>query len=306
MRTSIYLFVFLLPLYAVSQNSINLEKKMWQRVQSCYSLFEDFNEDGVPEYNKTNDVKNGYLKVFGDWPTCGCSCNSTVGAFKDINGSYTLLQKEEFLCEWKKEISSNKKLDEILPENFDLHAFSNKKIQSYSEYAIFFLDVEIPRFGTDTKFTLKLIPFGIFKKQQNSIIAYEYSQSNPEKDGWHSQAELISSIKYMVSKMVDQNTIPFLLNKEYNNINITDKNYIEQNVIGNDSWGGFESFDELTKKLIQLKNAYDIYCQLDYMSIMMQWNKEIGRFEIKYKSDEPKNLSFKKFLLENKFWGPMC
>jgi len=270
-------------------------------------LFEDVNEDGVPEYNKIDDVKNGYLKVFGDWPTCGCSCNSTVGAYKDVKGSYTLLQKEEFLCEWKKEISSNKELNKILPENFGIHLFSNKEeIHSNSEYAIFFLDIDIPRTGTETKFTLRLIPFGILKKQSNSIITYGYSQENPEKDGWNSQVELISEIKYMVTKMVDQNTISFLLKKEYDSINIDDKKHIEQKIIGQDSWGYFKSFDELAEKLIILKNAYDVYAQLDFMSVLMRWDKEKGRFQIKSKSDKPKNMSFKEFLLENVFWEPIC
>ncbi len=306
MKAITYLLVFLLTIVVKGQNSEDLDKLLWKRVQNCYSLFEDENEDGVPDYNEIDDSKNGYLRVWGSYPTCGCECNSIVGAYKNSHGDYMLLQKEEFFCDWNKSISSNKDMDEILPENFDINVFSESKSIENSKYAVFFLDVEIPRIGTDTKFTLKLIPFGILKEEEGSAITKSYSQYNLEKEGQSIAPRLIHEIKSMVTKMTNQKTLSYLLKKEYDSININDKRYIKHKILGGDSSGSFESFDDLTEQLNILKNAYDIYSRLDYMSVLMQWNKGKGRFEIKSMCDKPKNLSFKEFILANEYWTPIC
>ena len=301
MRNTILLqLLFVLPHIVVCQNKANLEKQLWERVQNCYSLFEP-NEDGILEYNKIDDSKNGYLRVWGSFPTCGCTCSSTIGAYKDTNGIYTFLQKEEFLCEYRKSISSNKDLGKILPENFGIHTFLKEELNISSDYAVFFLDVEIPRFGTDTKFTLRLIPFGILQEQKNSVISYSYSQENE-----NTSAQYIKEIEYMANKIIDDSTLTYLLKKNYESIHIDDRKFIENALVGQDSMGYFDSFDELSEKLNILKNAYDIYSQLDFMSVLMQWDKEKARFEIKSKSDEPKTMTFKEFLLENVYWTPIC
>ncbi|MBW8243499.1 hypothetical protein K1F50_11855 [Muricauda oceani] len=299
-NTILLLLLFVLPHIVVCQNKTNLEKQLWQRVQNCYSLFEP-NEDGILEYNKIDDSKNGYLRVWGSFPTCGCTCSSTIGAYKDTNGIYTFLQKEEFLCEYRKSISSNKDLGKILPENFGIHTFLKEELNISSDYAVFFLDVEIPRFGTDTKFTLQLIPFGILQEQKDSVISYSYSQENE-----NTPVQYIKEIEYMANKIIDDSTLTYLLKKNYESIHIDDRKFIENALVGQDSMGYFDSFDELSEKLNILKNAYDIYSQLECMSVLMQWNKEKARFEIKSKSDEPKTMTFKEFLLENVYWTPIC
>ncbi|WP_108245137.1 hypothetical protein [Muricauda brasiliensis] len=300
MRATILLLIIILPYIGIGQNKTSLEKTLWERVQSCYSLFEP-NEDGILEYNKIDDSKNGYLKVWGRFPTCGCKCISTVGAYKDIDGNYTLLQKEEFLCEDKNSISSNKDLDKILPENFGIHTFSKKELNINSKYVVFFLDVEIPRFGTDTKVALRFIPFGIFQELNGSVISYDYSQEYE-----NTSVHYIKEIEYMARTIIDDNTLTHLLKKDYESIHVVDRKFIETKIIGPDSWENFESFDELSEKLSILKNAYDIYSQLDFMSILMQWNKEKARFEVKSKSDGPKTMTFKEFILEHEFWIPIC
>ena len=110
----------------------------------------------------------------------------------------------------------------------------------------------------------------------------------------------------MANKIIDDSTLTYLLKKNYESIHIDDRKFIENALVGQDSMGYFDSFDELSEKLNILKNAYDIYSQLDFMSVLMQWDKEKARFEIKSKSDEPKTMTFKEFLLENVYWTPIC
>lgn len=299
-NTTFLLLLFVLPYIVVCQNKANLEKQLWERVQNCYSLFEP-NENGILEYNKIDDSKNGYLGVWGSFPTCGCTCSSTIGAYKDNNGIYTFLQKEEFLCEYRKSISSNKDLDKILPENFGIHTFFEEELNINSKYAVFFLDVEIPRIGTDTKFALRFIPFGTFQELNGSVISYDYSQEYE-----NTSVHYIKKIEYMARTIIDDNTLTHLLKKDYENIHMVDRKFIETKVIVPGSWENFESFEELSEKLSILKNAYDIYSQLDFMTILMQWNKEKARFEVKSKIDGPKTITFKEFILEHEFWEPIC
>ncbi|WP_318312052.1 hypothetical protein [Flagellimonas crocea] len=300
MRSIVSFLIFTVSFVSFSQKPHNLEKILWERVQNCHSLFEP-DEDGILEYNKIDDSNNGYLSVWGSYPTCGCTCSSTVGAYKDINGNYTLLQKEEFLCEYEKSISSNKDLDKILPKDFGIHTFSEKELNINSKYAVFFLDVDIPRVGTDTKFTLRLIPFGILQEQKDSVISYSYLQESE-----NSSVHYLKEIEYMANEIIDDSTLTYLLKKEYESIHMVDRKFIEKRVIGPDSWNYFESFDELSEKLNILKNAYDIYSQLEFMSVMMQWNREKAQFEVKSKSDGPKTMTFKEFILDNEFWIPIC
>ncbi|MCR9265690.1 MAG: hypothetical protein NXH86_16155 [Flavobacteriaceae bacterium] len=306
MKTVTYLLINILPLIFFAQKNDNLNQMLWQRVQNCSSLLQNIDENDIPEYNKIDDTRNGYLKVFGEYPACGCTCSSTVGAYKDINGNYTLLQKEEFSCKWEKSISSNKSLYEVLPENFNINIFSTNKAIPESDHAVFFLDIDIPRIGTDTKLTLDLIPFGILKEQKNALITFNYSQNGSGEDSQNTITDSFYKLKLLANNIVNKSTLTFLLKKEYDHINKDDKKYIEQNIIASDSWGHFKSFDELSEKLRIIKNAYDIYSQLDFMSVLMRWNKEKGRFEIKSKNDRPKKVSFINFILENVFWGPVC
>lgn len=110
----------------------------------------------------------------------------------------------------------------------------------------------------------------------------------------------------MARTIIDDNTLTHLLKKDYESIHVVDRKFIETKIIGPDSWENFESFDELSEKLSILKNAYDIYSQLDFMSILMQWNKEKARFQVKSKSDGSKTMTFKEFILEHEFWIPIC
>ena len=305
MRFLIGSLIFLSGTWVFPQNK-TLSEQLWERVENCHTLLHDLAVDGDIDFNKIDDSNNGYLKIWGSYPTCGCTCSSTVGAYRDSKGSYTFLQKEESSCDWRKSISSNKDLAEILPDDFDISVFSKNPVSKKCTYAAFFLDVEIPRIGTDTKFTLNLIPFGILKPEENSWITFNYSEHNPEEEENSIAPQFIQDVQRMAIKITDDATLIHLLNKDYDSINPNDKKYIEQNVLGKDSSGQIKSLDELTEKLLLLKNAYDVYSELDFMSVMMKWNKEKGRFGIKSKSNRPKTVSFKEFILESEFWVPVC
>ncbi len=139
----------------------SLKEELWREVWSCNSNFEDM--DALDMRNVIDDTRNGYLRVWGEYPTCGCACNSTVGAYKDHDGFYTFLKEYTESCASMTHISSNRLLSEVLPEGFGMQTFipSADKLPQ-TDIALFTLNVTIPRKGTDTNVALELLPLGMF------------------------------------------------------------------------------------------------------------------------------------------------
>jgi len=298
MKHFFYIILILIPIFGYGQTTSSLSKMLWSRVENCHSMFEDMNDDGKPDFEKIDDSKNGYLKISGGWPTCGCSCSSTVGAFKNQKGEYVLLQSDEVLCSWEKNNSSNKVLKDILPVNFGIKSFISQQIIDKVNKSIFYLDIEIPRVGTDTKVKIELIPFGL-KAEGNEIICYEYRENEQ-----NSNCKSLYRLKDIANDIKDNNTIELLLSGDFDKISQTDNNVINK-AIGND-FSRFESKEEIQLYLIELKQIYDIYLMLESMELILGWNRQESRFFIKEKGDKPEKVTFKGFLSRNNYWSPMC
>ncbi len=300
---NIYSLLVLLLIFTPSFSQ-SLSERLWDRVDRCHSNFEDMDDDGELDFDKIDDSKNGYLMVSGGWPTCGCSCSSTVGAFKNSPGEYVFVQKETYLCSWEKKISSNRPLDEILPADFGITTFGVNKKYAATEYASFFLDVEIPQYGTETVVNLQLIPLGILVESKNPIV-YAYSESKPDEEGGASQAVFLNKIKELVSDLKSDKTLQLLLEKDFEQITEEDRKRIDK-IVGTGNWDDFESIDELSDRLKLLKRTYDIWNSLEYRSLILGWDKAESRFYIKKKVGSSGKMSFKQFLIESEYWLPMC
>jgi len=94
MKIQTIILTLLFPALSFGQKSTSLSEQLWSRVKFCYDMFEDNDEDGKPDFKKIDDSKNGYLKIFGVTPPCGCACNATVGAYKQKDGKYSFLQSD--------------------------------------------------------------------------------------------------------------------------------------------------------------------------------------------------------------------
>ncbi len=296
-----YLYLFftvLVPTLGIGQTTNSLSEMLWNRVNNCYSKFEDYDDDGIPEYNKIDDSKNGYLKIWGGWPTCGCSCSSTIGAYKNSDGQYILLQSDNFSCSWERKVSSNRELVDVLPINFGLNNFFSGQITEKIESPIFFIDFEIPRIGTDTKVKIELVPFGL-KPDGDNLLCYEYI----EYQGY-SNCKSLYSIKEIAEEIQDIKTLDYLLAGDFNKISRFDNNLILKAIGTDDS--RFKSIEEIQKYLKQIKSIYNIYSKLETIELTLGWNRIESRFYIKETGTKPENISFRDFLIKNKYWSWMC
>lgn len=296
-RIIIFLFVFI-PVIGIGQTTKTLSEILWSRVKTCYSMFEDMNDDGIPDFDKIDDSENGYLKISGSWPACGCSCSSTVGAFKNNEGNYVILQLDIFTCSWEKRISSNKELNTIMPNGFGINCFITGQITERITHPIFFMYFEIPRFGTDTKVRLELVPFGL-KPDGNNLYCYEYK----EKEGYKN-CKSVYGIKNIAEGVTDLKTIDYLLTGDFDKICKADKNVIQKYIGSDDS--RFKSIKEIQEYLKYLKIVYNIYQKLEYTELILGWDRQNSRFFIKEKRGKPEKLTFIEFLIKSEYWSPAC
>lgn len=295
MKNIFFILVVIIPLIGFGQKQETLSDILWSRVNNCYSMFDDMNDDGIPDFNKIDDSKNGYLKISGGWPTCGCSCSSTIGAYKNSEGEFIFLQSDMVLCNWERRISSNKDLKNIFPENFGINNFTSQQTDWKNDYSIFYLDVEIPRIGTDTKVKLELIPFGLFPQGENPICI-EYKQEKTNKS--------LHGIRNVAKKMSDENTLNYLLNGSFEKISSADNQLISKEIGTDDS--RFKSIEEIQEYLLLLKSVYDLSCRLKTNELLLGWNRNESRFFIKGEGDKLPQKSFIEFLIDNKYWSWMC
>ncbi len=272
----------------------SLKKALWHEAQNCNTNFED--TDAKENRHLIDDSKNGYLKVWGDFPPCGCNCNVTVGAYKDQYGFYTFLKQETENCDYTTDISSNRLLSEVLPQDFGMHSFMSDATQlPPTDIALFTLNVAIPQKGTETKVSLKILAHGLLYTSNTPLVYYSA----------HNEKTKMLEVIQQLAK--DENNTE-LLNKLWHQ-NIVDLSSEEQAVITklrkNASYGEI-SVEDVQKDIDTIKLAYTYYSQIEYDSVLLGWNKQKARFFIKERYKAKQKMSFAAFLQQIEYWLPNC
>lgn len=292
-----YAFLLLVLFYIQDthgQAPDDLKKRMWQKANTCYAALEDLDGDGATDYDFfTEDISNGYLTISGWWPTCGCGCFTTVGAYKNRNGEYTLLEQEYWKCSWIRRLSSDRDLLDVLPEGFGIDAFiPDLKTDDNIRYARFYIEAQIPQVGTDTELILKTIPFGIYIENKD-LLVYSISELHSENDTTNKSG--VNYLNEILNLDIDYNLIP--------DGKLSD---IDEIIANNISKVSGKSEDELRIHLTALKQVYNIYSQIEHKTIILGWDKKKGRFYIKEKGKRPQKISFPEFLRNSEFWSGIC
>ncbi|WBU89786.1 hypothetical protein [Cellulophaga omnivescoria] len=277
-----------------AQEHKELKNLLWENVESCFSNFKNLNKKDKNNLEIIEDTKNGYLEVCGTYPTCGCYCSAVVAVFKDANKNYTLLKTNENVCSWTKNVSSDKEMEQILPNNFGFSTFSSSQIIPFLKHPAYYLNFKIPIKGTDIKVTPELIPLGL-NVNKNSAWVYGYSQNN-------ATPKSISNLKKIVSSISNSKTIDYLISGNIDSIAKQDLKIINTSITDND----FSSSKELAGIFEELKNIYQAYVNIQHNYIILGWDKEKAAFFIKEKGDKPETITFKNFLLHANYWEPIC
>ncbi len=268
-----------------------LKDALWREVEDCNSNFKF--EDALDMRETIDDTKNGYLSIWGDYPTCGCACSSTVGAYKDQYGFYTFFKKSTGSCEYKHHIASNRLLSDVLPEGLGIKTFiPNADKLPASDIAMFTLDVEIPRKGTDTKVSIKTLPLGLSFSSENPFVYYSIAGN--------------SDMFEVLKGLADDEKYNELLGK-LENTKIADLSDEEQaTIMGLRSMYADKTMDEIQNNIDEVKLIYDYYAQTKYDSLLLGWDREKARFYIKEKYEAKEKMSFIEFIQKSRYWVPSC
>ncbi|OMP31681.1 hypothetical protein [Mangrovimonas sp. DI 80] len=289
------------------QTNDTLKELLWESVSPCFeALTSELDPHEVEKLNlfeleeNVYDVNNGYIKLSLSYPTCGCNCSNIAGAYKQQNKDYTILINEAWSCSSERKLHSNRPIDSVLPEGFGINTFipslTTEKLPL--DQAIFFLNLQIPRKGTETKVTLEVIPFGI-NFSSNSPLTYEYSESDKSKN--------LNDIHYLASKVKDKKTLDYLAESTHDSIDHNDLELINSLIDPNHTSKAFQSLDKLSAQLRQLKFIFYLYHAIEYRSLILDWDQEAQRFYIKTQIPNKETMDFRSFLLRNDYWqGPSC
>jgi hypothetical protein len=289
--------ISILWLFVISTNAQTLHDQMWKFAGDCRESiknpdFEDNTYDSL-----VDDSKNGYLFLRGSWPTCGCSCENTIGAYKKKDNTYILLKKEIWTCSWKNGLYSNVDLAKILPAGFGLKSFTEKGDVPKVVFndGQFYFDVEIPHVGTETKLEIKLIPFGINAKCPGGLC-YSFEEQS-------GQTKYLQYLKEFVNKVKSNESLMLILANRSKEMDATDLKLLNS-IIKNS--GENYNMAELEMDLKNIFFIYKTWQKLYYTTVILKWDRESGRFIIKEKKGQILKLDFLEFLKNAPWYSPAC
>jgi len=297
--TSVALLL-ILSITSHSQSKQTLSKQIWERVQSCYANFEDTNDDGkLDDTEIIDDAENGYLKVSGTIGTCGCTCSKTIAAFKDNDGTYTFLEQETSDCSWSHKVSSSRDLEAILPKDFGIHTFIPSVENVNKSQALFYLDIDVPRTGTDTKVSLKMIPIGMNIQSDNLLV------SEISEDSKMNYLQELQFIPQLLTELSEE-SIQLILNYQSDKLSKKDTDLIVATL---KKFNKDPTIDWFENKLNDLKKIYDIYLSIEHSTVTLGWNKAKAKFYIKNNGEPVMPIAFDEFLTNKdilRYWMAIC
>ena len=137
------------------------------------------------------------------------------------------------------------------------------------------------------------------RAEGKDLYCFDYKE-----DAERNNLKFINEIKNISESIKDSKTLDYLLSGEFDKI-VAQDNDILQKTIG-ESKEGFISYKEIQNQFKDLKKIYDIYSTLEYKEIILGWDRKNSRFNIKEKGKKMEKLSFKDFLINSKYWTPIC
>ena len=286
---------------ALAQES-SLQELLWVQVDGKPSDIKHYGE----ETQIVDDAENGYLKIERIYEGCGCYFRTRVGAFKKTDGTYTFLKMEEDVCNWRKNLSAEPRLNSVLPKDFELPEFlseeAKKTYANKNAFPIFYLEVEIPREGTDVKVDLAYIPFGARLSDRNDVLALTgYSKLNNEGKSNYTYS---GHLQQFLNKVEDEETIEAILKGRFDNINSRDYDLVEK-IVGKEKPYG--TLDNLAADLSDLQVVFRFSKQVAYKTIILGWDGKSAKFYIKEKiENDVQDETFLEFVKQLPFLKATC
>lgn len=234
---------------------------------------------------------NGYLHVdTGPVPTCGCSYAATVVAYGRADG-YLMVSRRVDICSQNSELAAGRPLEELLPFTLDMFYHPDRKPNR--DHAYFYLDLELPREGADTRLIVR--------------PAFINRLTGPGPQSSFSPLAADSIDVYFWDELFLESKTDW--NEAYPNSwtpSRWDLDFWSRRIIWRNSDGQPALTPEQSDRLLSyLMRFYQEYRRLQYHSFILGWDRARGSFYIKEKVKAPP-LSFLDFLRGLPYYSPSC
>ena len=156
----------------------------------------------------------------------------------------------------------------------------------------FYVAIRIPKKGTITRVRLNMVPIGMHIKGAPVVFSYSEIGSEPKS---------LLYIQRLVNELKNKNTLQSSLDSDFEKIDKTDQTIIKQLLAAEE-----KDFNSLTLDLSYVKRKYDLYKQVQFSSVTLDWNRKMGKFYVLEKHKVDSIISFKEFILKIKFWTAIC
>lgn len=270
----------------------NLEKMLWDNVKKCNEQIAAEGEDFYSK--KAVHPRNGYLSVAGGWPTCGCGCEATVAAFKDVQSKYTFVRYEDWNCAQEFGIYTSKNVHDVMPKDFTIGSFSRSGVANFpTDKSYFYIEIELPLHGTEVAVELKPLPLGMVGKGKNGLSYNTESVEIIDQAAANltEVAQILSSVEEL--DYLRKGKLELLPKATQKKIQAILRSYNR-------------SFESFGKTLQEAYQAYQIYQQLAFTTAVFGWDRTEARLFIKSKSIPPEKMNFLVFLRSTRTYLSIC
>lgn len=281
-----------------------LKQQLWESVEECvsYETYSDFKQGLQSEETLKkviDDSSNGYLHVAAQWPPCGCPCSGTSGAYRDNQGTYTLLTQATSSCENTTNLRANKPLQQILPHGLSLDTFAGARAgtEQSMQTGMFYVEIDIPQKGTQTTLTLKPLPIGHHQQCQGALC---YSSAPDNKSNYALRAQILAILKHpQAASLLSQ------LRADAAD-QITNKESQELELVLQQSGLQEKQAMQLLQDIQLIYKQYVFYQRLHHTQLVMGWDRAQGRFVIVQKRRPPVAMRFIDFLEKGRYLQAVC
>jgi hypothetical protein len=268
-----------------------VQSRLWDMVETCNEAILAAAEEKQPYDSIVDDAGNGFLHIAGSWPTCGCSCASTVGAYRKADDTYVFLKREVWSCANRFALDGSPALETLLPVGLSLATFTGGQSVYSGDEGHFYLDIGIPRKGTLTEARIRLVPLGLFPEGNNGLC-FSFEEDT-------ARTRYLYALREFAMTDPSQKAIHCILDGEFDALSAADRHKLDETM-------GTWNRAGLREVLTRLYTTWKIHQALRFTTVHMLWDRVEGRFRISDTGGSVKSLSFIEFLKQSDYYSPAC
>lgn len=275
---------------------VNINDQLKSKVNVCLKNIYDFELDKEMPESKylILDYKNGYVHANAPTSmTCGCECTSTATVFYDVRKDPTIIEYQTVSCSWHREVKSSKSFGDIFPIDFAKEfGFSGNNKKFLDNY---YLEINLPRRGTNTVVLLKQMPFGT-KRSSNGKLYFGLQGGGNANQSFKIEKYAMETgyIGYVLDDKIK------VLSELLKGVKVKPSEALISKLKRHS-----KTIDDLNDDMQIYVDMYKNYTKIKYKSLILNWDKKRAKFNIS-KKIKSRPISLEKFMQQLEHYSPKC